>query len=554
MLRSFVVHEVRPQYELGALWEFEPLDGEHAGKRYKMPVPGCWENHPDFASYRGRGIYRKRINACGNIRLVFKGVSHTAVVSLDGEKIGEHYNAYTPFAIVRTNVVDAEHLLEVMVDNRFSPDSALHVPNDYHTYGGISRPAAYELLPEAYISHVHFTPFRKNGVWHGKVEAQAVNIGKERHKLTLRASLAEENFELGSCTAEPGQTLLLSQEIPFPKAIAYELDKPVLYKLNTRLFLEGGSEPSDDLIEQVGFREVSVKGKELQFNGKKMEIKGFNRHEDHPQFGCAIPLQAMQYDLDLLADMGANAVRTSHYPNDELFLDLCDERGILVWEEAHARGLDEAAMSNPNFERQSRDCIDEMVTNHYNHPCIFIWGLLNECASDTEFGRAIYGRLLGRLRELDASRPTSFASHHYKKDICLDLADVVSFNIYPGWYHDASPEEYLKELYDWVQSSTGGAGKPFLVTETGAAAIYGFRDQSRVKWSEERQAAILEKQLNAVLTQEGVSGVFIWQFCDCRVSEEWFFGRPRGRNNKGVVDEYRRQKLACAAVKNIFKQ
>ena len=69
-------------------------------------------------------------------------------------------------------------------------------------------------------------------------------------------------------------------------------------------------------------------------------LKGFNRHEDYGDIGCAIPLQLMAQDMDLMQDMGANAVRTCHYPNDERFLDLCDERGIMVWEENHARGLD----------------------------------------------------------------------------------------------------------------------------------------------------------------------------------------------------------------------
>ena len=111
----------------------------------------------------------------------------------------------------------------------------------------------------------------------------------------------------------------------------------------------------------------------------------------------------------------------------------------------------------------------------------------------------------------------------------------------------------MQEIFEWVQTSTGGVDKPFLITETGAGAIYGFRAQSNVKWSEERQASILESQLNAVLSHKYMSGVFIWQFCDCRVSEEWFANRPRGRNNKGVVDEYRRPKLSYDTVKRIFK-
>jgi beta-glucuronidase len=105
--------------------------------------------------------------------------------------------------------------------------------------------------------------------------------------------------------------------------------------------------------------------------------------------GNEFPLSLMIQDLDLMADMGANAVRTSHYPNDERFLDLCDERGIYVWEENHARGLSLEQMRNPNFIRQCADVNREMVEQHRNHPSIIIWGILNECASDTEEGGSI---------------------------------------------------------------------------------------------------------------------------------------------------------------------
>ena len=170
--------------------------------------------------------------------------------------------------------------------------------------------------------------------------------------------------------------------------------------------------------------------------------------------------------------MGGNAVRTSHYPNDQIFLDLCDEKGILVWEENHARGLSEEQMRNPNFDRQCADCIDEMIRAHFNHPSILIWGILNECASETEYGRACYERQFAQIKRLDPSRPTSFASCKHYKDLCMDLPDIISYNIYPLWYVNRSTEDYLITLYDWVQT-TEGAGKPFLITEIGAGGIYG---------------------------------------------------------------------------------
>ena len=93
-----------------------------------------------------------------------------------------------------------------------------------------------------------------------------------------------------------------------------------------------------------------------------------------------------------------------------------------------------------------------------------------------------------------------------------------------------------------------------IVSEIGAGAIYGYHDPfGEAKWSEERQCTILKEQITAVLSHPDVMGIFLWQFADVRVAEEWAMGRPRTYNNKGVVDEYRRPKMAYQVVKELFK-
>ena len=136
MLRLFKTHEVRPCTELEGLWDFT-MEGNE--KQYRMMVPGCIEQHPDFLDKRGIGCYTRKIEVAqdGNLRFEFKGVSHTADVYLDNEKLVHHYNAFTPFSAIAKNVQAGVHELKVYVDNRFTPESALHVPNDYYTYGGI---------------------------------------------------------------------------------------------------------------------------------------------------------------------------------------------------------------------------------------------------------------------------------------------------------------------------------------------------------------------------------------------------------------------------------
>lgn len=555
MIRTFKTHYVRKQMELTeSLWEFEPCAGNYAGQKFPVAVPGCWENHPLFADYRGEGIYRKTFQAQGNVRIECKGVSHTATVYLDGHEIGHHYNAYTPFSVVVSDLEPGRHMLEIKADNRFHKDSALHVPNDYMSYGGISRGVVVEELSDLYLEYVHVKTYRENEQWHVQVKA-AVNVLKvgqnDEEDITIQGKIKDTAFEW-KLTDTAKKHYEFCTDLKIDGIEEWSPETPVLYQVELQMLRE--DEVIDDLIERFGFREICVQGKYVLLNGKKLRIKGVCRHEDHPDYGCALPYQTIYNDLVLIRQMGANSIRTAHYPNDEIFLDLCDELGILVWEENHARGLEEDRMKHPLFEEQAEQVIREMIFYHYNHPCIFIWGILNECASETLFGRSCYEKQFRLIREMDDSRPCTFASCKFFGDICFDLPDVISCNLYPRWYVDKPVRDYLNEVYDWIVEDGNGKGKPFNVSEIGAGGLYGCHNAYHGKWTEEYQADALSEQVSECLKFSESMGVYIWQFCDVRVSSEWFAGRPREMNNKGVVDEYRRPKAAYGRVKEIFEQ
>lgn len=551
MIRLFDTHYIREIRELDGMWDFYMED---FGKKYRLPVPGCWEQHPDFMQHRGKGTYIKKvyIKNGGNIRLEFKGVSHSADVYFDGEKIVHHYNAFTPFSALVKNVAAGEHEIKVEVDNTFGEHSALHIPNDYYTYGGITRPVSLEIVPDVYIKNIRFTPYISDGKWNAKTEVRLHNLSSEPLKAEIKVTLGRfSESATVSINGESEKDFVI--DAVFDNVRSWSNEDPALYMLNATLTVNG--EETDDLIERVGFRTVEVRDTRIYLNGEPIYLKGFNRHEDYAVDGCAISMQHMVQDMDLMQDMNANALRTCHYPNDERFLDLCDERGIMVWEENHARGLVLKDMLNPNFERQCEDCIREMIENHYNHPSIVIWGILNECASETEEGREMYKKQYDQIRSMDRLRPVTSATCRHFTDICLDLPDIVSFNMYSGWYKDCPIDERNDQEIEWIKSS-GGDNKPIIVSELGAAAIYGYRDRSRCKWSEERQADLIRDNLEVYMNDERITGVFIWQFADCRVTEEgeWFATRARCHNNKGVVDEYRRPKMSYDTVKDMFEK
>lgn len=554
-MRSFITSTIRKQTDLSGMWLMTAN-----GKTVSAYVPSCREMLTGFENYRGVSVYEREISAGGNLLFRFGGVSHSAEVSIDGTPIGSHNGAYTGFDLPLQDVESGTHRLSVMVDNSFGENSALSVPNDYMTYGGITRACQLEQVSELYIKSVGYIPKKVCGKWEISARAVVRSLSKSAELVSPRCEICGMEYAFEPAEVAAMGEAEFSARFSVGNAKEYTLSSPVLTPV--RCVLSVGGSDIDDLIERVGFREIEIKGGKIYFGGEEIQLKGFNRHEEHGLFGCALPPAAMAQDIALIRDMGGNAVRTCHYPNDSYFLDLCDENGLLVWEESHARGLSEKQMRHPLFMKQSLDCIDEMIERDINHPCIFVWGLLNECASDTDYGRECYEKLIGRIRELDSSRPVTFATCRPGSEVyggenkgdgdkCLDLCDIVSFNIYPGWYHDSPPDEFLAAVRKWA-GKNGGEGKPFIVSEIGAGAIYGFRSRIKDKWSEERQAEILESQLSAVLADSAVSGVFIWQFCDGRVSSECFYGRPRTMNNKGIVDEYRRPKMAYDVVKHLF--
>ena len=558
MQRLFRTTHSRPQIELSPLWTLTTLDPGGLAAPVKTLVPGAWETIPALINYRGRAVYEQQIIFGGNVRFVFGGVSFRAKVYLDDMLLAEHYNAFTAFEAIARHISFGEHTLRVEVDNRFGEDSALHVPNDYYSYGGITRPVTAEQLRDVYVKQLHVTPIRTAGAplaadgWQARVEAVIASLSDETVTGEADLQIEGQPYVTVPVCVEPQGEAVVTALIDCPGVTPWNVDSPVLYHAAVRLCTGEYKAHVDDLIDRFGFRTVEVRGKDILFNGEKLVIKGFNRHEEYGPFGCTIPVEAMAHDILLMKDMGANAVRTCHYPNDPRFLDLCDEMGLLVWEESHARGLNEATMRLPNFREQNLTCTREMVQQHYNHPAIFIWGCLNECADDTDYGADCYRETFRLLDELDPSRPMTAALLERPGGKVFGDSDVVSVNIYPKWYFSGSVRESMDKKIREIEAG-GGAGKPFIISEIGGGAIYGYHDPiGQSKWSEERQCTILREQITSVLSHPDCAGIFIWQFADVRVDESWAMNRPRTHNNKGVVNEYRQPKLAYALVKELF--
>lgn len=550
MERIFTTHRLRKACEPSPIWKLTTLDVGVLDTPMDIFVPSVWESIPALKNYRGKAIYEKQLNCGGTLRFVFGGVSFRAKVFLDDTLLAQHYGAYTFFDCLAEDVPMGQHTLRVEVDNAFGDDSALHVPNDYYSYGGMNRPVTIEQLGSAYVTQLHVTPHRKGRMWLAEVTVTIRNLSNSEQTIDVDAKAGPACMSWKHRTLPARGELTLTAELPAPGVTPWSPENPMLYQTEAVLWLDG--EPADDLCDRFGFRQVTVDGNRLLLNGEPIFIKGVNRHEEYAAFGCAVPVEAMVQDVQLIRNLGCNLVRTCHYPNDPRFLDLCDQYGLMVWEEGHARGLNLERMQHPLFMPQTMECLEEMVAQHHNHPCIVLWGCLNECDDVSDEGAAIYRQCYRKLHELDSSRPMTAALLDRTGSQVLGDSDVVSMNLYPLWYHDTPAAQHIAHIKEWVNQH-GGADKPYIVSEIGAGAIAGYHDPfGQAKWSEERQCSILKEQITACMANPEVTGVILWQFADVRVDESWFPGRPKCMNNKGLVDEYRRPKLSYATVKELF--
>ena len=559
MARRFRQHDIRRVTELTGLWDFaflgdvDPDDVDASALDFTdvMAVPGCFDATPTYAGRRGLAAYRTRVLLAdeGAYRLVFDGVQHWCRVFADGRPVKDHGGGFTRFAVDLPPRAPGEAEVVVLVDNRFDPArSPLHRSYyDWYHYGGIARGAELHRLGEAWVESIRvvtteLVPPRVR-----------LEVDYRCRRGGLRAPLSvvvDGDVVLEETVLLDASGGRLARSIDLPGAALWSPAAPALHLLHVRL-------GDDDLRDRIGLRQVRTEGRRLLLNGRPLRLLGFNRHESHPAFGHGLPDALLVADVQIMRDLGCNFVRNAHYPADVRFLDLCDEMGLCVWTEPVAWQWKAEHLTDCRLVDAEVENLDEMVKAAANHPSVIMYGLLNESASDDPKCRPAYERLVGRFRETDPDRLVTYASSRPFEDICFDLADVISVNSYPGWYDGevADITARLAAIADSVDSR-GLADRPLLLSEVGAGAIPGWRDWNRGLWSEEYQADVLDAVLEYVLSAgDRWCGVALWQFCDCRSSADRSRAlfRPRSYNNKGIVDEYRRPKLAYDIVRRRFR-
>jgi len=554
-MRLFDEHIKRKTYLLDGVWDFV-TDEKHIGEdekwyknfpenSIKVNVPSCINNRFGYMSFQDVAWYKKDFYASGPITIKFNAVTEYAKVYLDGEYLGDHYGGFTAFEF-DAKVDCGMHTLVVRVDSRSTEDTIPLWVVDWHHYCGIIRSVEVFEYKTAGIKSMQADYELSSDLKSADVKLNVAIKNYTSSEIVKDVKIDIDGAVVYSNTVTVGDTEEICASFRLDNIRLWDVYKPELYTVTV-------STDDDDLIDRIGFRKMEVQGKKILLNNKPLKITGVNRHEEHPDWGFAMPDNLNSKDMDILKDLNVNAVRGSHYPNTKFFVDMCDAEGILFWSEIPMWGFEKESLARELVIQRGINMHTEMVNQYRNHPCIVIWGMHNEVATDSEEGREITKKFINHVKSMDSSRLITYATNRVLKDDCHDLVDFISVNQYVGWYEGDIKDwaDFMVDMKRYLKEK-GVDNKPVIMSEFGVGAMFGTKTFEELRWSENYQVEFYTHTLDIFLNDEDISGVYLWQFSDIRSNAKWSLLRARSFNNKGLVNEYRLPKLAYYAVKEIF--
>ncbi|QKJ28522.1 glycoside hydrolase family 2 [Mucilaginibacter mali] len=431
-------------------WQFYCTEGRNSGKWTTIPVPSNWElqgfgkyNYGlDKDSLKGRekGLYKHEFTVPAAwqgkaVNIVFDGSMTDTEVKLNGKSVGPiHQGSFYRFKYDITNLLNygKTNLLEVTVA-KYSANASVNNAErkaDFWVFGGIFRPVFLEAFPKAHVKAVAIDA-KASGVFNAQLKLASVKAGSVTGQVyTLDGKKFGPGFSAGVKAGDT--TIKISGNITSPKLWSPEF--PNLY--NVVFTLNQGGKVTHTVKQRFGFRTVELRVHDgIYVNNVKIKFKGVNRHSFWPTTGRALNKTQSIADVKMIKDMNMNAVRMSHYPPDEHFLDACDSLGLFV--------LDELTGWHGNYDNEvGAKLVHEMIEKDVNHPAIVVWDNGNEGGFNLNLDH-LFGDLDPQRRPL--IHPwTIYNGTNTQHYINYDYGTATNFH-----GHDVTfPTEFLHGLYD----------------------------------------------------------------------------------------------------------
>ena len=549
----------RSQYLLDKEWKFRFSHQVEKNTPQPISLPHTWNAQDALAGKidykRGIGNYERTLHIRPEWKgkrlfLRFDGVNNVADVFLNGKNIGEHRGGYSAFIFEITDKVNygADNRLWVRVNNAEQFD-VLPLVGDFNFYGGIYRDVTLLVTEPACISPLDYASpgvyLTQKSVSHqeAQVDARILLSSKEVNgEATVRLSVKDGN----RVVAENKKTVVLSDgnsEVNLPVVVKQPhlwngRQDPFCYQ--AEVTLEQNGRVTDRVAQPLGLRYYRIDPNEGFFlNGKHLTLQGVCRHQDRTEVGNALRRQHHEEDMDLMLEMGVNAIRLAHYQQDEYMYQLADRTGVLVWAEIPFVGpggyADKGFIDLPALKENGRQQLVELIRQNYNHPSIVCWGLFNELKEEGD-NPIPYIRELNQLaHQEDAIRPTTSASN--QGGSLNFLTDLIAWNRYDGWYGNTP-----RTLADFLDATHRNHPELRIgISEYGAgASIYHQQDTLKQPapagyWHPENwQTYYHIENWKIIHERPFVWGSFIWNMFDFGAAHRHEGDRP-GINDKGLV-------------------
>ena len=558
----FVVTSLQAQREMKTIndnWEFRKSIDE-SWESVNLPHTFNIDAYQQRNYYQGKGFYRRtlvlpEIVAERRYYMKIDAASKAANIRVNGKEVGSHVGGYTACIVDITEYIRKENLIEITVDNGrkdITPISA-----DFTFWGGIYRDVWLISTPKQHFNMSNMgsdgifisTPVvnEKRGVL--KVKCEVTNDSHESSILEVRSAIYSPQGKLLQTIKQKqklksGETYIFentSGAIESPDL--WSPETPSLYLVKTTLVDPKSGKLLDEKNHKVGFRWFTFDGSKGFFlNGKSYKLRGLNRHQDQAPAGVALDDEAHRRDIFLMKELGCNFIRISHFPQDDAILEMCDELGLLAWEEIPIINI---VPNTPGYDDNCEYNLREMIRQHYNHSSVITWGYMNEILlTAPSIGKPewlackertvnLAQRLEAVLKEEDPGRASvmAFNMTNLYNEIGLNLVDIVGWNLYHGWYVDK-----LKDFNAWCEDQHRRyPDQPMIISEWGAGSDKRLHStQGRAfDFSIEYQQTYIEHYLPFIENTEWISGCAYWNFIDFNVAARQE-SMPRV-NNKGLA-------------------
>ncbi len=510
----------------------------------KLDLPYTWNgkdgqdggnNYLRTRGYFAKTLTREELTVNEVTYLEFQAVNSTGEVYFNGKKLTTHHGGYSCFRVkIDSNDVKDNNLLVVVADN--TPNNFVYPQMaDFTFYGGIYRDVNIVSVAKEHFELDYYgtpgikvTPEKDGDKW--EIEVEAFCEGEVRFII--------EDAE-GKVIAEKTKTGKNPEaEFEFDTVHLWDgINDPYLYTARAILIADG--EEKDEVSTRFGCRTFEIDSKKgFILNGREYALRGVSRHQDRPEIGNALLPEHHKEDIDLILEVGANTVRLAHYQHSQVFYDLCDEKGLILWAE-----IPYISKHMPDGIENTKTQMTELVTQNYNHPSIVVWGLSNEISMGGSSDPSLLKnhRMLNDLcHKMDKTRPTVIAAVTMAEPDCeyVKVSDVLSYNHYFGWYGGTTDMNgpWFDEFHSKYPDRAIG------ISEYGCEALnWHTSNPIQGDYTEEYQSYYHEELIKQIIERPYLWATHVWNMFDF-AADARSEGGEDGMNHKGLVTFDRKYK------------